>query len=215
MVQNALLSLLGRYQPEYDLVGPTVDDDLRRIIRRYGREAVLEAVKRESKRKRGRKAEPDWPELSKTLMEDAKLLLEGGDPFTERSSYSIATAYAEANPGHSRAATHRRILRKLSEKRVILTLLHAHQISDTHYPFQAHIDLLKRISAERPDWAWDDVVASAEAAVRDYAAKHGPPDPQMTMKAIQDGAQSILLPEPGGIGRPVGGVFGALGAMRR
>jgi len=213
-VQNALLSYLGKYQPEYDLVGPTVDDDLRRIIKRYGRDAVLDAIKREGKKKRGRKAQPDWPELSKVLEEDARTLLEGGDPFPERTNYSIATAYAEANPGHSRAATHRRILRKLSQKRVILTLLSAHQVSHDQYPFEAHLGILRRIDREKPDWAWSDLVALAETAVRDYTAKHGPPEPAMTMKEIENGAREIMLPERGSDGRPAGGIFGLLGSAR-
>ena len=53
MAINALAGL-SPDGPKFDLVGPTVDDDIRRIIARYGTEAVKQAVKRVTKPKRGR-----------------------------------------------------------------------------------------------------------------------------------------------------------------
>lgn len=214
MVQKGLLAYLAEYQPKYDLVGPTVDDDLRRIIRRYGREAVLDAVKRETRKKRGRKAEPDWPEIDKILKLDARRLLEGGDPFTERTNYSIATEYTERFPGHNPAATHRRILKKLAEKREIFTLLNARLISENEYSYLAHLSILQRLEQRLPGWGWDVRISLIENAVRDYNAKHGAPDDGMTIDEIERGARSELLDlvqnRP-----PRVGIFGSLAAPKK
>src|SRR3546814_20858378 len=97
-----------------DLIGPTVDDDIRRAIARYGADAVKVAVKNATKAKRGRKKEPDWPELREIMEADAREWLAGNDTFTTRSNYSIAKELSERNPGHSIVSTHKRIERKLS-----------------------------------------------------------------------------------------------------
>lgn len=214
MAQNALLGFGDPSQPKFDLVGPTVDDDIQRAIWRYGREAVLQAVKRKTQKKRGRKAEPDWPELDKVFKLDARRLLEGGDPFAERTNYSIATEYSDRNPGHSRAATHRRILKKLAAKRVLFTLLNAHRISEHEYPYSAHLAVLVRLEKEASGWGWAKRLAFAEQSVRDYKAKYGPPDENLTMEEIEKGARALILTDHGSDGHPVGGIFGLLGSAK-
>lgn len=209
-MQNALLGL-GEPSPlKLDLVGPTVDDDIQRAIWRYGLDAVQDAVKRKSKKKRGRKAEPDWPELSKVFKVDARRLLEGGDPFAERTNYSIATEYAERFPGHNRAATHRRILKKLAAKRVLFTLINAHSMSEKECPYSAHLAVLVRLEREAPDWGWAKRLAFAEQSVRDYKAKHGEPDEGLTMEEIEQGARALIWSDRGHDDRPAGGMFGLL-----
>lgn len=126
MTINALAGL-SPDGPKFDLVGPTVDDDIRRIIARYGTEAVKQAVKRVTKPKRGRKPEKDWPELREVIESDARDWLAGGDPFSSRSNYSIAKDFADKNPGHSHPATMKRIERKLVQKRVWMTLVTHHR----------------------------------------------------------------------------------------
>src|SRR3546814_4577745 len=49
--------------PKMDIIGPTVDDDIRRAIARYGADDVKEAVKNATKAKGGGKKEPAWTEL--------------------------------------------------------------------------------------------------------------------------------------------------------
>src|SRR3546814_11670708 len=94
-----------------DLIGPTVDDDIRRAIARYGADDVKVAVKNATKAKRGRKKEPDWPEPREIMEADAREWLAGNDPFTTRSNYSIAKEIAESNLGHSIVSTNKRIER--------------------------------------------------------------------------------------------------------
>ena len=67
----ALRSLPGA-PPKYDLAGPTIDDDIRRLIGRYGAQTVKEAATRLTKAKRGRKKIPDFAELADVLVEDAR-----------------------------------------------------------------------------------------------------------------------------------------------
>ena len=145
MAVNALTGLLAN-GPKFDLVGPTVDDDIRRIVTRYGAEAVKEAVKRETKAKRGRKPERDWPELREVIEADARDWLAGGDPFSSRSNYSIAKDFADRSPGHSHPATMKRIERKLVKSRVWMTLVVAKNISREGYPYAEHIRALDALS---------------------------------------------------------------------
>lgn len=212
MTSNALLQLSQNAQAKFDLVGPTVDDDVRRMISRYGRDAVAGAMKRAIKVKRGRKAEADWPEIDKVLKVDARRLLEGGDPFAERTNYSIAKAYAERHPGHSHAATHRRILKKLADKRVLFTLINAYMIGEDEYPYAAYLSVLKMLAMEMPDMHWGDKLLRSEGYVNDYTAKHGAPADQLTMKEIEEGARSLLGLLAGGQ-MPLGALFGLAGKL--
>jgi hypothetical protein len=193
MAANSLLDLIRSFESKFDLVGPTVDDDIRRAISRYGVQAVKDAVKRQTKAKRGRKAEKDWPEIDKVLKEDARKWLDGGDPFADRSNYSIAQAYANQNPGHSHAATHRRIMNKLAEKREIFTLINAYVISQNEYPYSAHLRTLRALIAfDGTGSHWEKSLELAEGSIADYTAKHGPPSDILTMKEVEHGAKNSL-----------------------
>ncbi|MPT49245.1 MAG: hypothetical protein E2598_12650 [Sphingobium sp.] len=193
MSNNELAHIGSPVPASWDLVGPTVDDDVRRAIDRYGAEAVKEAVKLQTKRKVGRKPEADWPELHRVLQEDARKWLDGEDPFSERSNYSIAKDYAAQNPGQSCPATHRRILQKLSERRVCLTIIHAWLISETDYPYQTHLRALGELGTFE---GWADRAAvmlkEAHANIADYTAKNGRPEDNMTIKEIEKGARMAL-----------------------
>lgn len=195
MNDKGLIGLIKEYETKFDLVGPRVDDDIRRAINRYGAQAVKDAVKRLTKPKRGRKAERDWPEIDKVIKEDARKWLEGGDPFADRSNYSIAQAYVNEHPGHSHAATQRRIMKKLAEKRVTFTLINAELIGRGGYPHEAYLRALRALTELRPDWGiWPRILSEAEANIADYTRKFGPIPPDMTMKEVEDGARNALLP---------------------
>jgi len=92
--------MAAKQSTRLDLVGPTVDEDIRRAIARYGKDAVQKAIKRRPGAKPGRPSENDWAELDEDLKQDARLWLDGHDPFAERSSYSIAKRFAKKHPGH-------------------------------------------------------------------------------------------------------------------
>src|SRR3546814_11429091 len=108
--------------PKMDLIGPTVDDDIRRAIARYGADAVKVAVKNATKAKRGRKKEPDWPELREIMEADAREWLAGNEPFTTRSNYSIEKELPARNPGHTLVSTQNLIERKLTRSHTYLLL---------------------------------------------------------------------------------------------
>ena len=74
---------------KWDLVGPTIDDDIRRLIGRYGGLAVKEATARMTKAKRGAKMLPDWKELKPWIDEDAKAWLEGRDYLTPEDLQAV------------------------------------------------------------------------------------------------------------------------------
>ena len=209
-MQNALAGL-GSLAAKYDLVGPTVDDDIRRIVARYGASAVKDALSRQTKAKRGRKPEKDWPEIDKVLKEDARLFLQGGDPFASRSNYSIAQTYAAAHPGHSHAATQRRIMKKLAEKRVMFTLINAEIIGRDCYPHGGYLRTLRALIAALPTWdAWRSILSRAESSLADYAQKLGPVPESMTMKEVEEGAMKALIVPLTPNGRSLAGIIDSL-----
>lgn len=197
--------------PEMDLVGPTVDDDIRRAINRYGKDAVKEAVKRLTGRKTGRPKVNDWKELKTIIEADAVTWLEGGDPFAERSNYSIAKQIADENPGHSHPATMKRVQRKLAQSphgRRWFTLVSAWFKSEKNYPHGAYFRTIEELAAIDPDGMWACYLERAEGTLSDYKAKHGEPDPDLTLSQIEEGARTPLNALLGlDVNR---GIFGAL-----
>jgi hypothetical protein len=181
----------------FDIVGPTVDDDIRRAIGRHGAQAVKDAIRRRTKKGRGRKSVPDWPEISEILKEDARIWLEGGDPFMARTEYSIAKEYAERCPGHSQVSTHRRMMKKLAAHRIYFTLVQATYLSDDQYPHAAHLRALTelgQIGGHRG--IWETRLALAESYIADYACKFGTPPQNLTMKEIEQGSRVTLQATP-------------------
>lgn len=211
MTINALTGL-SPDGPKFDLVGPTVDDDIRRIIARYGTEAVKQAVKRVTKPKRGRKPEKDWPELREVVESDARDWLAGGDPFSSRSNYSIAKDFADKNPGHSHPATMKRIERKLVQKRVWMTLVTAENFSREGYPYAVHIRALEALTEADSHPVWTSIRDRAKSNVADYEAKKGEAPPaHMSMKEVEDATRNALLTLTA-LSQPKksGGLFGLL-----
>lgn len=193
MTNNPLTTLPGA-PPKFDLVGPTVDDDIHRIIMRYGAEAVKEAVKRQTKPKRGRKPEKDLPELAEVFEADARDWLNGGDPFASRSIYSIAKGFADRNPGHSHPATMKRIERKLVKRRVLITLATAEGRSRDGYPYATHIRALEALCNADSHPVWSSIRDRAKSSVADYEAKVGEaPPPHLSMKEVEEVARNAFL----------------------
>lgn len=221
-----LNALAAFAMPKMDLVGPTVDDDIRRAIMRYGADAVKEAVKEATKAKRGRKREADWPELKEVIQADAKDWLTGGDPFAGRSNYAIAKDFAERNPGHSTISTHKRIERKLSKgpyDRRWFTLVTAENLSRDDYPHGVHIRALQALSqlpeTSRPD-IWQRSLERARATLADYEAREGEPPPtEMTFREIEESVQKgglaalITPPQPRGLFGSRPATKGLLGSL--
>jgi len=197
--------------PKWDLVGPTVDDDIRRAIARYGANAVKEAASRLTRPKRGRKPEPDWPELREIIDADARDWLSGGDPFKARSNYSIAKDFADRSPGHSHPATMKRIERKLAKTRKVLTLLAAQLFGKDDYPYGAYLRTLEAITEVNVHPVWKESLARARSDIADYAARYGDTPPNtLSMAEVEAQVRKGLLaaiPKSG-----IGGIFGTLGS---
>jgi hypothetical protein len=181
--------------PYLQLSGPTVDDDIRRLIRRYGAATVKEAVKRHTARRRGRRPIGIWLELSDVLREDAVFWLDGGDPLKTRSNHSIAKKFVAAVPDHQKPATRRRTMRKLSERRLYYTLVEAEHLSETQYPFEANLRAIRgllEIGLYRD--LWERKLRLAEAAIADYRCKFGDPPASMTMQELLAESAKPVIP---------------------
>lgn len=177
--------------PKFDLVGPTVDDDVRRLVARYGSEAVGEALKRQTKPKRGRRRIPDWRDLRPYIEDDARLWLDGGNPFKARTDYAIAKAFADANRGHDHASTMQRIERKLRSKkhgRQWFVLVAAMEMSRARYSFKRHLAAYEALAAHDPNESWNYLVESTKGKIADYERWHGPAPDDLTMEEIETGA---------------------------
>ena len=196
---NALLGTPGA-PPKYDLVGPTIDDDVRRLIGRYGAQSVKEAATRLTKAKRGRKALRDWAELMPMIDADARDWLTGTDPFAARSNYAMAKIYADENPGHDHASTMQRIERKLRQKRYgrrWYVFVRAMELSGNGYPYAAHIRALEALSEHDPHPVWPKALNRFRADIADYIAKWGTPPDELSVRQVEEGALRALPTEKG------------------
>lgn len=214
MVQSAddsIATLLSN-PPKYDLVGPTAEDDISRAIARYGTDAVKAAVKTLTKPKRGRKRENDWSELSDVIEADARRWLAGGDPFTERTNYSIARDFAKKNPGHNSISTYKRIERKLGKRpydRRWFTLVTAEALSRDGVPYAQHIralQALEQLESGGKSSVWPGILKLARLAISDYERKFGElPPATMSMKEVEEKSRNVFV---GLNEQQVGGMFG-------
>lgn len=167
------------------------------MIARYGAKAINDAVKERTKPRRGRPPEGDWLQLDEVLKEDALLWLEGGDPFAQRSNTSIAQCLADEHPGQSHSSTHRRIMRKLSKKRVYYTLILAEQLSQNQWPYPDNLRALRALAEScELDQFWPKRLRSVESSVFDYTCKFGPPSESLSMQEVEIGAVQSLSATP-------------------
>ncbi len=200
MAKDYISGLIGG-PPKYDLVGPTVDDDVRRLIARYGAAAVKGATAKLTKAKRGRKALSDWAELIPSVDSDARVWLDGGDPFAARSNYAIAKEFADAHPGHDHASTMQRIERKLRRQpygRRWYVIVRAMEMSGDGYPYASHLRALDELGRLDTHPVWKSVADRLRGNVADYRAKWGEPADELTTKQIEEGAIKAL-PSNGGL----------------
>jgi ribosomal protein L18E len=192
-----LISLGTGGLPKYDLVGPTVDNDIRRAINRYGADAVKDAIKRLTNPRRGRPKINDWKELASVIEADAKEWIAGGDPIATRSNYAVAKQFADANPGQSAISTHQRIERKLKKKpfdRHWYLLIAAENLTRENYSWKQHIRSLEGLAKTDSHPVWQGFLDTAKSEVADYEAKQGElPADALTMKEVQDIARNGMI----------------------
>lgn len=162
---------------EWDLVGPSVDDDVRRLLSRYGEDELKEAIMRQTKKASGRKPDNDKLALQTVIDDEATCWLAGEDPFKGRSNYEIAKDYSIKIKGNSPESTYRRLLRKLKKNRCTWMLERAFSLSREGYPHQLHISALEELSELSANPIWGVFLLHAKTSVADYEAKirHAPP----------------------------------------
>lgn len=195
-----------------DAHGKAAEEAVRVAIARYGVEAVKAAVQRLTKPKLGRKPVKDWPELRQFIEADARAFLAGGDPFTARTNYSIAKAFADQNPGHSHPGTMKRIMRKLDERRVWTTLVVAENMSRQDYPLSDHFRVLQALCRLEPEKSWQIWHSEAEALVRKYEHMFGSkPAHELSLKQVDEAVLSKQEPFALGVTSPIADALRAAG----
>ena len=164
----------------------SLETDVRMLITRYWEAAVGAAAKQLCKARVGRKLEPDWQFLEAAFHADADAWLDGNDPQILKSNVAVATEFAERHPGHNRASTHRRIMRKLAASRIKFYLIKAWGKSANSRPFADYFRAAHALANHDPTIA-EAVTISADmkrgALVR-YRSAHGEPPADMTIDQI-------------------------------
>lgn len=138
----------------------------------------------------------DIPMLRAVFEEDARLWLNGGDPFVIRTNYAIAKAYADANPGQSHESTKKRIEGKLRREREVLTLATAEGISRKEYGYAVNIRACQALVDLQPDSeAWKVMLTCAIESVAKYQALNGnEPPAEATMSEVEEMAKPRFEP---------------------
>jgi hypothetical protein len=183
---------------------PSLEDLIRLAIERYGSDAVRTTVKALTKSRPGRPKLHDWLELRQVVEADARDWLEGRDPFSLRSNYSIAKEYAEKHPGWNAISTYKRIERKLGERpygRAWFMLVRAMLGSRDKWPYAIHLKALQELLAIDPNPNFQTLLRVAQSNISAYETKSGQaPPPALTMREIREGARNALAkrsPQPG------------------
>lgn len=196
--------------PGWVHVPSTVNNEVRRLIRRFGADAVKRAVKEEAKAKRGPKKKPDWKELREFIEADARAWLEGRDPFKSLTNHALAKAFAERHPGHSAISTFDRIKRKLragTYNRRWYVLVTALELSRDAYPHAAHVRTLDALSKlPGGQEVWRTMLGRVHAKVADYLRYKGQaPAPTLTMAEIEEAVRDAQNPLKAlsGVGKPL------------
>lgn len=178
------------YRGPLGRLGPTVEDDVRRAIQRYGLEEVEAAVKRIGKRRAGRRQIDDMAELRPIFEKDANEWLQGGDPFKWQTNYAIAQDKAKNLKVHQQPAAIDRVERKLRTKpfdRKWHTLVAAWNISFSMYPFALHMRVLAELANIDPEWLWSEHINDAELLLAAYMRKMGQRPPEkLTMEQVKE-----------------------------
>lgn len=185
--------------------GRTLDDELRSLVARYGADAVREAAKKATVKKRGRRPEKDWPLLRPWLDQDVEDWLAERDPFVARSNYLIAKEYAAEHPGHNPIATAERIERKLREKRRWMLFAVAESRTRKGWPLSVNLKACEgMIDAGKPhDWTF--LLNHSRGVLARYEERFGKPDAALSLDEMEEALRQPL-PALGGGG--LGGLFG-------
>lgn len=193
---------------------PTLDQEMRRLVGAYGREAVRAAARAATAGKRGRKPDPDWKLLRPIIEEDAELWLNGQEAaLRERTNYKIAQAFAAEYPGHSAPATFRRIMRKLAKSRELFVLVSAMEKSHSNYPVAAYVRALEALVDTGAAEFWSSMLARARGEIERYRDREGDADPALSFAGIEEANRNAPALLPSFLG--LSGLLGMFGNPRQ
>lgn len=168
---------------------PDLRFELFRLQSRFGRAALIAELEKLTRPPRGRPRLNDHARLNPQFEQDARDLLAGKDPF-KQTDYRIAKTHSDADPGHNRESTARRLRDYLKAHRAAAILVQVLFARPEGYPHAAYIqalrwpiptkylvpDALRAAAAQR--------VSDAEAAIAEYREKLGEPPAAMTLAEI-------------------------------
>ena len=189
-------------------MNPSLDEQLSRLVAKHGSDAVREAAKRATAKKRGRKPEKDWLGLKPWVEQDADDWLHGRDPMAIRSNYAVAKAFAEENQGHNRYATKERIERKLREKRRWFMLVIARERAEAGFPFETYVRALRELDQVAPGQFWATMLEQALGKVARYREQFGEPSPEKSLDTIDSELRDASMTILGSTVTPSRGLFG-------
>ncbi|GAA0638058.1 hypothetical protein GCM10009424_10650 [Sphingomonas ursincola] len=165
----------------------SLDNQIKRLVDQHGVDAVRDSVKRNTKKKPGRKPENDWPILSEFLAMDAIDWLDGRDPMEIRTNYQLAKYVSERTPGQSPVSTHRRVMQKLADKRLRFILIHAVQHAEYHRPVAEYLRAVAALG-EIPNWGlmMTDLADRARGMLLRYRDLLGEPDMTLPIAMLEN-----------------------------
>ncbi|WP_159043480.1 hypothetical protein [Sphingomonas sp. STIS6.2] len=185
--------------------GRTLDDELRSLVARYGADAVREAAKKATVKKRGRRPEKDWPLLRPWLDQDVEDWLAERDPFAARSNYFIAKEYSAEYPGHNPIATAERIERKLREKRRWMLFAVAENRTRKGWPLSVNLRACEGMIEEGKPNDWSFMLNHLRGVLARYEERFGKPDASLSLDEMDEALRQPLPALSGGV---LGGLFG-------
>jgi hypothetical protein len=185
--------------------GRSLDDELRSLICRHGADAVKEAAKRLTLKKRGRPPEKDWPLLLQWTEQDVQDWLAERDPFGARSNYLIANEFAATHPGHSPAATVGRIERKLRQRRRFMLFAVAEGRTREGWPLEVYLRACEGLVEEGKPEDWSSLLNRPRGVLARYEERFGDAEPSLSLSDMED---KLRQPLPGPEGYTLGSLFG-------
>lgn len=198
------LNALAAFMPR------SLDQELQSLVVRYGADAVREATKRATAKRKGRKPEKDWLFLRDWVEQDTDDWLHDREPTELRSNYAIAKAFAEKHPGHNPFATKERIERKLRDKRRWFMLVRAWERSEAEFSADTYLRSLRELIQIAPEKHWSSLLEMALGKIARYREQFGEPAPEKSFSTIEEELSAASPTIVGSDFRPLG----LLGARR-
>ena len=178
----------------------SLDEQVSNLCVQFGKDAVQKSLARQSGKKRGRPQEDDYRLLEPYMELDARDLLNGIDPKSVRSNYSIAVAFANKLKGHSHNADVRRLCRKLKDKRRFWGVVSAYRLTliSAEFGYKFHLAAIDMMEAlpEIVVSGQSCLGSNARKTVDDYRQKFGEISDSMTFMQLSTALRDAVFNQP-------------------